>query len=42
MIPNGPIPDSLHAVSWMDGADSQIKYIADEERMKLEEDLKIT
>ena len=36
------VPDSLRAVSWMDGANGQIKEITKEERLKEEEDLKIS
>ena len=36
------VPDYLRAVSWMDGANGQIKEITQEEKMMLENELKIT
>ena len=38
----GPIPDTLQAVSWMDGANGQLKLITSEENILLEKELKIT
>ena len=37
----GPVPGHLKATSWMDGANSQIKDLTEEERLRLEKDLKI-
>ena len=40
--PSQPIPENQRAVSWMDGANTQLKLITSEEMMELEEALKIT
>ena len=42
MPDDGPIPDSHRAISWMDGANSQIKSITLEDNLKKEEEKKIT
>ena len=42
MDPEGPIPDNLQAVGWMDGATSPLKHLREEENIQIEEDLKIT
>ena len=36
------IPDHLHAVSWMDGCNSQLRLITSDENMEIEKKLKIT
>ena len=42
MDPDGPIPDNLRAVGWMDGAISTLKHLTEEENMQIEDDLKIS
>ena len=42
MDPDGPIPDNLRAVGWMDGATSPLKFLTEEENIQIENDLKIT
>ena len=36
-----PIPDNLRVISWMDCANSQIKYITSEENLKKEEEKRL-
>lgn len=38
----GPIPEHLLAVSWMDGANGQLKLITSDENIQVEKNLKIT
>lgn len=42
MSDDEPILDSLHAVLWMDGTNSQIKLIISEENLKDKEEKKVT
>ena len=38
----GPVPDHLHAVAWMDSAHGQMQLITSKENLSKEEEMKIT